>query len=135
MIAQLIPLKGGNPITLVDDITIVGRQRDVCDLVIDSKSVSKMHCILIKTDGLLYVRDLSSTNGTRVNGQRITRGALLPGDRLDFASEKFKVHLGPDGAEVGGRWIGPKMIVTPHDPDADTPRPQPGYGSQAEQFR
>lgn len=135
MIAQLIPLKGGNPITLVDDITIVGRQRDVCDLVVDSKSVSKMHCILIKTDGLLYVRDLSSTNGTRVNGQRITRGALLPGDRLDFASEKFKVHLGPDGAEVGGPVDRTEMIVTPHDPDADTPRPRPGFGSQAEPFR
>jgi pSer/pThr/pTyr-binding forkhead associated (FHA) protein len=104
-------------------------------LVIDSKSVSKMHCILIKTDGLLYVRDLSSTNGTRVNGQRITRGALLPGDRLDFASEKFKVHLGPDGAELGGPVDRTEMIVTPHDPDADTPRPVPGHGSQAEQFR
>jgi pSer/pThr/pTyr-binding forkhead associated (FHA) protein len=135
MIAQLIPLKGGNPITLVDDITIVGRQRDVCDLVVDSKSVSKMHCILIKTDGLLYVRDLSSTNGTRVNGQRITRGALLPGDRLDFASEKFKVHLGPDGAEIGGPVDRTEMIVTPHDPDADTPRPRPGQGSHVEPFR
>jgi hypothetical protein len=32
-----------------------------------------------------------------VNGQRIIRGALLPGDQLAFAGEKFRVHLGPDG--------------------------------------
>jgi pSer/pThr/pTyr-binding forkhead associated (FHA) protein len=38
---------------------------------------------------------LASTNGTKVNGQRVTRGALLPGDELAFASVKFRVHLGP----------------------------------------
>jgi pSer/pThr/pTyr-binding forkhead associated (FHA) protein len=76
----------------------------VCDLVIPSDSISKIHCVIAKTDGLLFVRDLGSTNGTRVNGQRITRGAVLPGDELAFASVKFKVYLGPDevaGAEVG----------------------------------
>ena len=101
MLAQLIPLKGGEAITLSDDIIVVGRQKEYCDLVLDAKSVSKIHCVLIKTDGLLFVRDLSSTNGTRVNGQRIVRGALLPNDLIYFASEKFRVHLGPDGNAPG----------------------------------
>ena len=82
------------------DVVVVGRQREQVDLVIDRKNVSKMHCILVKTDGLLFVRDLASTNGTKVNGQRITRGALLPGDQLAFAGEKFRVHLGPDEPAV-----------------------------------
>jgi hypothetical protein len=30
-----------------------------------------------------------------VNGQRVTRGALLPGDVLAFAGEKFRVEMGP----------------------------------------
>jgi hypothetical protein len=34
-----------------------------------------------------------------VNGQRITRGAVLPGDELAFASVRFKVYLGPDEPE------------------------------------
>jgi pSer/pThr/pTyr-binding forkhead associated (FHA) protein len=55
-----------------------------------------MHCILVKTDGLIYMRDLGSTNGTRVNGQRVLRGALLPGDHISFSGAAFKVHLGPD---------------------------------------
>lgn len=96
MLAQLIPLKGGKPITLDKDITVVGRQREDSDVCIDHKSISKIHCVIVKTDGLLFVRDLASTNGTKVNDQKITRGALLPGDQLAFASEKFRVHIGPD---------------------------------------
>src|SRR5262249_6709666 len=97
--AQLVPLNGGEPITIDKDVTVVGRQAEHCDLVLDRKSVSKIHCIIARTDGLLFVRDLDSTNGTKVNGQRIIRGALLPGDQLAFAGEKFRVHLGPKPAE------------------------------------
>ena len=96
MKAQLIPVKGGAPITLHKDITVVGRTSETCDLVIDKTAISKLHCILVKTDGLLFVRDLGSTNGTKVNGQKVVRGALLPGDQLAFASFRYKVHLGPD---------------------------------------
>lgn len=106
MLAQLIPLEGGDPITIDRDVTVVGRVANCCDLVLERKSVSKMHCIIVRTDGLLFVRDLSSTNGTRVNGQKIVRGALLPGDQLSFGGEKFRVHLGPNPAEI---------VVTPHD--------------------
>lgn len=95
MLAQLIPLQGGEPITIDRDVTVVGRVPEHCDLLLHRKSVSKLHCVIVKTDGLLFVRDLSSTNGTKVNGQRIMRGALLPGDQLSFAGEKFRVHMGP----------------------------------------
>lgn len=95
MFAQLIPAAGGDPITIDKEVTVVGRQAEHCDIVLSRKSVSKIHSVIARTDGLLFVRDLDSTNGTKVNGQRIIRGALLPGDQLAFAGEKFKVHLGP----------------------------------------
>src|SRR5438046_5360170 len=95
MRAQLLPLDGGSPIEIVKDMTVVGRKED-CDVRLDHKSVSKMHCVIVKTDGLLLLRDLGSTNGTRVNGQRIRRAALLPNDQLSIANYKYKVHLGPD---------------------------------------
>ena len=69
-------------------------------MVLHHPSVSKVHCVIAKTDGLLFVRDLGSTNGTKVNGQRVTRGALLPGDELSFASAKFRIHLGPGEVRV-----------------------------------
>jgi pSer/pThr/pTyr-binding forkhead associated (FHA) protein len=95
MRAQLVPLDGGPAIDVVKDLTVVGRKED-CDLRLEHKSVSKMHCVIVKTDGLLLLRDLGSTNGTRVNGQRVRRAALLPDDQLSIANYKFRVHLGPD---------------------------------------
>jgi pSer/pThr/pTyr-binding forkhead associated (FHA) protein len=101
MRAQLIPLDGGEPVEIVKDMTLVGRRED-CDLRIDHKSVSKMHCLIVKTDGLLLLRDLGSTNGTRVNGQRVRRAALLPNDQLSIAGFDFRVYLGPGEAPVPG---------------------------------
>ncbi|WP_397570103.1 FHA domain-containing protein [Schlesneria sp. T3-172] len=101
MRAHLIPLKGGGaPIQITRDITLVGRQDDLCDICLETTSVSKMHCLIIRTDGLLFIRDLGSTNGTKVNGQRVLRGALLPGDELAFAGEKFRVEMGPGEPDI-----------------------------------
>ena len=95
MHAELVPLDGGKPIVLSRDVTVVGRKNSTCDVILDRDSVSKLHCLIVKTDGLLFVRDLGSTNGTKVNGQRVIRGALLPGDELSFAGAKYRVILGP----------------------------------------
>lgn len=99
MLAQLLPVNGGPPVTLSRAVTVVGRSPRLCDLPLENKSVSKLHCILVKTDGLVYMRDLGSTNGTRVNGQRVLRGALLPGDQISFSGSVYKVHLAPDPEE------------------------------------
>ena len=53
-----------------------------------------MHCVIVKTDGLLLLRDLGSTNGTRVNGTRVRRAALLPNDKLSVANFHFRVLFG-----------------------------------------
>src|SRR5215813_12283225 len=98
MRAQLVPVDGGSPFEICKDMTLVGRKED-CDLRLDHKSVSKLHCVIVKTDGLLLLRDLGSTNSTRVNGQRVRRAALLPNDQLTIANYKFRVQFGEgDGA-------------------------------------
>ncbi|MSQ95285.1 MAG: FHA domain-containing protein [Gemmataceae bacterium] len=93
MRAQLVPLDGGSPVEVAKEMTVIGRQEE-CDLRLDHKSVSKMHCVLVKTDGLLLLRDLGSTNGPRVNGTRIRRAALLPNDKLSVANFHFTVLFG-----------------------------------------
>jgi pSer/pThr/pTyr-binding forkhead associated (FHA) protein len=109
MRARLFPLDGGPPVELTRDITLVGRGDD-CELRIEHKSVSKRHCVLVKTDGLILIRDLGSTNGTRVNGQRVRRAALLPNDTLSVANFRYAVKFGDGPA--------PPPVVNPL-PDAD----------------
>jgi pSer/pThr/pTyr-binding forkhead associated (FHA) protein len=53
-------------------------------------------CVIVKTDGVLLLRDLGSTNGTRVNGQRVRRAALLPNDTLSIANMKYTVKFGAE---------------------------------------
>lgn len=97
MKAELVPDNGDPPIVIDRDVTVVGR-RGFCDVMIDHPSLSKRHCVLVKTDGLLVVRDLVSTNGTKVKGQKIRWAALLPDDRLTLGGYKMRVYLGPDSA-------------------------------------
>src|SRR6516162_11111610 len=51
--------------------TIVGRSRD-CDLCIPSSDISRRHCLIALANGQVTVEDLSSANGTFLNGVRIT---------------------------------------------------------------
>lgn len=95
MKAELVPDNGDPPIPITRDLTVVGR-REFADVVIDHASLSRRHCLLVKTDGLLVIRDLITTNGTKVKGQRIRWAALLPDDRIALGDYKMRVYLGPD---------------------------------------
>ena len=52
------------------------------DFILDATLVSRLHCRLLVADGELVVEDLGSTNGTFVNGRKIERATLRPGDLL-----------------------------------------------------
>ena len=70
MKAELVPENGDPPIPIERDVTVIGRHES-CDVVIPAPGLSKRHCVLVKTDGLLVIRDLATTNGTKVKGQRV----------------------------------------------------------------
>ena len=89
----LLPVHGGSPIELTKPLTLVGRQDD-CDLALDHRTISKIHCILMRSDGALLIRDLGSTNGCRVNGQKSKSGAVLPNDVLSIAVFDFRLYVG-----------------------------------------
>jgi pSer/pThr/pTyr-binding forkhead associated (FHA) protein len=52
------------------------------DFIVDAALVSRLHCRITATDAGLEVVDLKSTNGTFVNGKRITTATLAAGDTL-----------------------------------------------------
>jgi hypothetical protein len=65
---------------------VLGRSRD-CDLHVADANVSRRHCEVVQEGATTWVVvDLGSTNGTELNGQRITRAELAVGDRITLGS-------------------------------------------------
>lgn len=69
---------------------LLGRSRS-CDLTFSNLNVSRRHARLVFRDGSWILRDLESTNGTFVNGVRVYRCELLPGDLLTLGDEALRV--------------------------------------------
>jgi pSer/pThr/pTyr-binding forkhead associated (FHA) protein len=79
---------------VVDHLPIrMGRGREN-DLVLSHALVSRAHCELFERDGVLFVRDLGSTNGTFVGSRRVQESPLRPGDLLTVGIVTFRAVYG-----------------------------------------
>ena len=68
---------------LTEEVVTVGRLSDNI-IQIEDVSVSSHHAEVTFSSGHYVLRDLGSTNGTRVNGHGFTEGAIRDGDRIRF---------------------------------------------------
>lgn len=91
MLGELNPCGGGNSIPLTHEKLLIGR-RSSCDIRLEKSNVSSHHCELELQDGYWYVRDLGSTNGVKVNGERTLSSPLMPGDEVQIAKSCFRIH-------------------------------------------
>ena len=90
MPARLVALDEGPDIPLDRTMIVVGRHPQ-CDTRLDSLRVSRHHCCMTQDHGELIVRDLGSTNGIRINGQRVEIGRLRAGDELSIAHIRYRL--------------------------------------------
>ena len=96
--AYLVPLAGGDPIPIIKDSVIVGR-RPECDIRLEIPNVSGRHAELRLHRGNWHVIDLQSANGTKVNGDKVKKKRLSPGDEVVFArTNRFKIEFDPVAA-------------------------------------
>jgi adenylate cyclase len=90
MYGELVPQGGGDPVPLLQTKLLIGR-RDSCDIALRFPNVSSRHCELELVSGYWLVRDLGSSNGTKVNGVRVRSKWVLPGDELAVAKHRYKI--------------------------------------------
>ncbi|MCY2965516.1 MAG: FHA domain-containing protein [Planctomycetota bacterium] len=90
MLGELVPVGGGDPIPLLRSQLMVGR-REGCDISLQFSNISSRHCELSLINGYWLVKDLNSSNGTKVNGVRVKTTWILPGDEIMFAKHRFKI--------------------------------------------
>jgi pSer/pThr/pTyr-binding forkhead associated (FHA) protein len=122
---QLVMRTGPNPgkaYTLSKSEIVIGRDVNA-DVVINTAEVSRRHARLYLDGGVYVVEDLGSTNGTFVNGQRLTVSApLRSGDIIMLGEAATLVYetSQPDSSAT---------IITPSGVPASVPPPRPGSES------
>jgi len=69
---------------------VVGRSSEL-DMVLVEEMVSRRHATITFKGGVLAIEDLGSTNGTFVNGEKVTKTVLREGDRILIGTNILKV--------------------------------------------
>jgi len=88
---------------LPGSLKTIGRAPGV-DFVVDAALVSRVHCRLtLSADNQLLLEDLGSTNGTFVNGEKVSKATLNDGDTVTVGRVEFVVN-----AETGEQKATPK---------------------------
>lgn len=97
MNGSLVPLGAGESLPLLKPTISIGRRPD-CDVQLNFANVSGRHCELLFDRGVWVIRDLQSTNGTRVNGVRVEKKRLVPGDEITIARHyHFRIQFELEG--------------------------------------
>lgn len=86
------PEKKGTEFALPDEVT-VGRAGGCAVLLPDDTFVSQLHARLFRRDGSLFLEDLGSTNGTFLNGRKVTAAVpIRKGDKVQFGRTTLEVR-------------------------------------------
>ncbi len=130
MTSRLIGVRGplaGRTFELSDQPLSLGRAADN-HIAIASPRASRHHAQIRREGAAFVLYDLGSGNGTLVNGQRIQRALLQPGDLIDIGDEVFRFET---AHQQDATVLGPPAS-TPH-PYASQPPPSPPYPSAPQQ--
>jgi pSer/pThr/pTyr-binding forkhead associated (FHA) protein len=86
--------------TLTQDVIKIGKL-DSSHLKLEDEGVSRMHSVVeVSAAGEVFVIDLGSTTGTIVNGQRVSKAQLNPGDQLQFGNLTVQIDFGEGEEEA-----------------------------------
>lgn len=91
MPATLVARTEGPDLPLDRPVLLVGRHAE-CDLQLQSSKVSRRHCIIAYVNNQMMIRDLGSTNGVRINGDRVAEGRLHDGDEVAIGNFRYEVR-------------------------------------------
>lgn len=92
IIGRLIAVDGNTDIELKPGLILVGRHPS-CDISFESVRISRLHCCIYSYENRVFVRDLNSTNGVRVNGKPITTSEIENNDTLSIAHLRYCCEL------------------------------------------
>jgi adenylate cyclase len=78
--------------SLPETASVVVGRAPTSDFPIIDPTISRRHAQILRQDDRILVRDLNSSNGTYINGERIDSAELKPGDTVTFGKVKFRLE-------------------------------------------
>ena len=78
----------------VGAVKTIGRSTGA-EFIVEAPLVSRLHCQLTARADGVHVKDLDSTNGTFVNGKRVTTAEMSEGDRLSVGRLELVISRRP----------------------------------------
>lgn len=106
----------GMPVTLDGDLVTIGRRKDNVLVIEDDDTVSNSHLVLKSVGQGWDVRDLGTTNGTMLNGERLTHEVVLRhGDELLIGHTRLKYLNPQEGHDKTTKTIDTPPHVTPRE--------------------
>jgi GAF domain-containing protein len=99
----------GNSWALRGDRLTIGRE-DECDIFIPDPKISRLHAEIIRRENQYFLIDNKSTNGTFLNGMRITEGALQEGMTVRVGNSEMGIGASSEGEEFS--WEDTASTVT-----------------------
>ena len=110
--------------------TVTIGRGDECTIRVPAGSVSRKHCELAVKDDRVQVKDLDSSNGTFVNGDRIKEVFLDLGDMLTIGRVNFQLQINGRPAEIepfqpigAGQEPGAPLVSEDDAPEPHPPAP------------
>jgi pSer/pThr/pTyr-binding forkhead associated (FHA) protein len=87
-----ISYQGGttHEVELPGGVCVVGRDPG-CDIVLNDSKCSRRHAVIEDGPGGLSIRDSASANGIYVNGRKVEKAQLKPGDTVKLGAVKLKL--------------------------------------------
>jgi adenylate cyclase len=113
---RLVSFSGDQSFELPQGKSLVVGRGVTSDIAIYDPTISRRHAELtVEADGV-QVKDLGSSNGTCINGTRVSAGRLSPSDSVTFGKVLFQL----EELNAGGRRSGAGVVLPPHPIHGDT---------------
>jgi serine phosphatase RsbU (regulator of sigma subunit) len=130
--------KAGERYRLVKEKTVIGRHPG-CDIIVDSGSVSRQHAVVEMKDGVWWIEDLGSRNGTLINGEKLNgQHQLEAADEIGVCEDRLVFTVGDttpsEWVSLGGETDASQAVFQSHDEESvivsqlDLPRPSADEG-------
>jgi adenylate cyclase len=105
VVLKLVATIGSQSLEVPEGRALTVGRSVASDLPIRDPTVSRQHAEVQASDGALRIRDLGSTNGTFVDGERVSDALARPGAHVVFGKVAFELR-GEEGAPAGGDFEG-----------------------------